>query len=175
MPVGDPTRRVGFSSANAARTTSPVSLQHPGTRQIVVGRLGERHIGLPTEAVSRVVRMAALTPLPGSPAGVVGVLDLHGRVLPVVDPRPHFELATPDLRPTQRLVIMTAQTHYAIWMDDVDRVVSVRPEELRAIDGGTDRAIVQAIARLDGVAVLILSPEALDPGSFILEAGSRTS
>jgi len=70
---------------------------------------------------------------------------------------------------------MTAQTHYAIWMDDVDRVVSVRPEELRAIDGGTDRAIVQAIARLDGVAVLILSPEALDPGPFILEAGARTS
>lgn len=48
-------------------------------------QVGAEHYALPVEAVLEVARPARLTPVPGAPAHVVGVMNLRGEVLPVVD------------------------------------------------------------------------------------------
>src|SRR5262245_5917412 len=57
---------------------------------LVVVRLGDRLFALPTVTVERILRMAALVALPGASNGVAGALNLHGVLLPVVDPRPRL-------------------------------------------------------------------------------------
>ena len=67
--------------------------------------LDDRTFALPLEMVERVTRMVAVTPLPGAPAVVRGVIDVAGDFVPVVDPRVRFGLHPVRLLPYQQLVI----------------------------------------------------------------------
>ncbi|HEV3465113.1 MAG TPA: chemotaxis protein CheW, partial [Actinomycetota bacterium] len=66
---------------------------------MILLRVEEREYALPLGCVVEVVRMAALTPAPGAPGHVLGLLDLRGRVVPVMDLRARLGLppATPGL------------------------------------------------------------------------------
>ena len=48
-------------------------------------RVGDEQYALPVESVLEVAELEHLTPVPGGPAAVLGVCNLHGAVLPVVD------------------------------------------------------------------------------------------
>jgi purine-binding chemotaxis protein CheW len=55
------------------------------TRQYVIFRLGDEEYGLPIEQVSSIIRYEEATPVPHAPTAVEGVINLRGRVIPVVD------------------------------------------------------------------------------------------
>jgi purine-binding chemotaxis protein CheW len=55
------------------------------TKQYVLFRLGDEEYGLPIEQVSSIIRFEEATPVPRSPAAVDGVINLRGRVIPVVN------------------------------------------------------------------------------------------
>jgi purine-binding chemotaxis protein CheW len=48
-------------------------------------RIGTQYYGLPVSVVVEIVRIPALIPLAGAPPAVIGLLNLRGRYLPVVD------------------------------------------------------------------------------------------
>jgi purine-binding chemotaxis protein CheW len=54
---------------------------------VILLRVAGSDYALPLGCVVEVVRMAALTPAPGGPGQVLGLLDLRGRVVPVMDLR----------------------------------------------------------------------------------------
>lgn len=56
----------------------------PG-RQYVLFRVGSEEYGLPIALVSSIIRYETVTPVPRAPRAVQGVIDLRGRVIPVVD------------------------------------------------------------------------------------------
>jgi purine-binding chemotaxis protein CheW len=55
------------------------------TRQYVLFRLGPEEYGLPIAKVSSIIRYESTTPVPRSPDVVDGVINLRGRVIPVVN------------------------------------------------------------------------------------------
>jgi purine-binding chemotaxis protein CheW len=46
---------------------------------------GEEHYALPVEAVLEIADLGHVTPVPGAPSGVLGVRNLRGQVIPVID------------------------------------------------------------------------------------------
>ena len=88
--------------------------------------LDNRQYALPLPFVERVVRAAALTPLPKAPAIVLGILDLAGRVVPAVDPRRRFRLPERELRPSDQFII--AQSRSLTLALVVDGTLGVIPE-----------------------------------------------
>ena len=60
---------------------------------VILLRVAGGEYALPLGCVVEVVRMAALTPAPGGPGHVLGLLDLRGRVVPVMDLRTRLGLA----------------------------------------------------------------------------------
>jgi purine-binding chemotaxis protein CheW len=76
---------------------------------------------LELECVSSVLRAAALTPLPGAPRGVRGLLNLYGVLLPVFDPARGLDLAERELRVTDRYVVArTARRAVALLVESVE-------------------------------------------------------
>ena len=142
------------------------------TQLLLIVRVGSQRYALPAAAVERILPMAALTPLPGTPRDVAGLLNLHGDVLPVVDPRPHLAgiaagnaargaPAAPD--PSQHLVVVVAQTRYLLWVDEAEQVfVPVASSMI-------------GVVRLGGAVVPVLSPESLDPGPLLALAGAAAA
>src|SRR5262249_18747318 len=80
--------------------------QAPGTPRptLVVFALADRDSPLPTEDTAEILQMVLVTPVPEVPHWVAGVINLRGRVIPVIDLRTRLgiepkapELNTPIL------------------------------------------------------------------------------
>jgi chemotaxis signal transduction protein len=139
----------------------------------LVGYLGSRTVAIPALNVERVLRMAAITPLPDLAPGIAGVVNLHGEILPVVDPRPIFGLPTPLPHPDQHLVVLAARTHYMLWVDRIERVVTAAVEDIVGMDVPASQPHAPFLLRLKGEVIPALSPHALDPGSFMHQPADR--
>lgn len=142
-------------------------------RQVLVCRVGPREIAFPAHAVLRIMRMAALTPLPGAPAGVAGLLSVHGDVLPVVDVRLHLGLPAAPPHPAQALVLLNAETRFLAWVDEAREIAALEAHELEPL-ATDEQMIATQVARLGARVVLVLDPERLNPGPLTL-ASRRAS
>ncbi len=60
--------------------------------QYIVFILDSQRYALDLPAVERVERMVHITPLAGAPAIVLGIVNMHGRIIPVIDVRQRFNL-----------------------------------------------------------------------------------
>ena len=109
--------------------------------------------------------MAAPTPLPGAPYGVVGLLALGGELLPVVDPRPLLVLHPVAPHPDQHLVAIGAATNFLLWVDRAESVKGVPSGALTTVESADP--LVPRLARLRDEHLAILAPTALDPGPFL--------
>lgn len=69
---------------------------------------GQRHAVLLAQ-VERVVSAAQVTPVPHAPAIVLGVIDLHGRIVPVLDVQRRANCATPELQLSDQFLIIRSR------------------------------------------------------------------
>jgi purine-binding chemotaxis protein CheW len=105
----------------------------PGAlHQVVVFLLDGQRYGLPVRAVERVVPMVALAPLPRAPAVALGVLNLHGRVLPVLDLARRFGRPPREWGPgSHLLVVQTRRRPLVLAVDEAVGVSEVAPDAVR--------------------------------------------
>lgn len=102
---------------------------------------GQRY-ALPLDRVSRVVRAAALTQLPHAPDIVLGILDLQGDVVPVINLRKRFSLPEKDIGCDDQYVIArTPRLVVALSVDGTQEVIElcrdavIEPESIVAGTG----------------------------------------
>jgi purine-binding chemotaxis protein CheW len=122
----------------------------------VTAVLGSSRYALDAARVERALRMVALVPVPDAAHGVAGLVDVHGELLPVVDPRPRLGLPAATPHPDQHLLIVRAATRFALWVDAVERVDAV--DETGSTGGRETR-----IARVAGQVVPLLPLDTLAP------------
>ena len=110
----------------------------------------DQRYALPLSAVERIVRIVEVTPLPSAPEIVAGVVNVHGRVIPVVDLRKRFTLREREIALSDQLIVAhTATRPVALIVDAVTGVVDCAEEDVIAAE-----AIVPGTAYLQGVAKL---------------------
>jgi purine-binding chemotaxis protein CheW len=124
---------------------------------LLVFELDDARYALHLECVREVVRAVLITPLPGSPAVVEGVIDVRGATVPVYDLRTRFGLPPRPLHPDERLVIAwTGERLVAIRCDRTDWIAHAVPQrldpDLRLL---ADDSAIAGTARLPDGIVLI--------------------
>jgi purine-binding chemotaxis protein CheW len=135
--------------------------------QFVVFRLGEEFYGLPILSVDEIVRRPDhLTRVPRAPAFVEGVMNLRGRVVPVISQRQRFSVTGGDAGKTRRIVVVTVDALQAGFVvDAVSEVIAVSSHELkRNPDLTADGAqVFDRIANIEsaGRMILLIDPRAL--------------
>ena len=93
------------------------------TSHYVVFTLDGLFYAVSLSAVSRVIRAVEITPLPKAPPIVLGVINLGGRIIPVVNIRKRFLLPERELELTDQLIVACASRSDA----DADRGPTPRP------------------------------------------------
>jgi purine-binding chemotaxis protein CheW len=94
--------------------------------ELVAVEIGEQSWALPLAAVERVVGMVAVSPLPESPAGVRGAINVGGEIVPVLDLDLRIGRPATDRGPSARLVLArTRMRRVALPVDDVLGVIAV--------------------------------------------------
>ena len=115
--------------------------------QYVVFILGDQRYALRLSAVDRVVRMVQITMLMSAPDVVLGIVNVQGRVLPVISLRQRFRLPEREIGLNDQLVVAhTARRTAALAVDAVTDVVDCSERELVA-----PQSIVSAAENLTGI------------------------
>jgi len=95
------------------------------TTQLLVFRLDDRRYALALDAVERVLRAVEVTPLPNAPPIVAGIVNVHGRVLPVLNLRRRFRLPDRAIAPGDCLLLArTAHRSVALPIDESEGVLA---------------------------------------------------
>lgn len=118
--------------------------------QLVVFVIEGQRYALPLHAVERVLPMVAVSPLPKAPAVALGVINVHGHIIPVVDIRLRFGLPPGDYGLTaQLLVARTARRPLAVPVDDCQGVTEVAAEAVTSPD-----TVLPGIGHVAGIVTL---------------------
>eukprot|EP01022_Parablepharisma_sp_SALTPOND_P031357 TRINITY_DN7969_c0_g1_i1.p2 TRINITY_DN7969_c0_g1~~TRINITY_DN7969_c0_g1_i1.p2 ORF type:complete len:177 (-),score=53.30 TRINITY_DN7969_c0_g1_i1:69-599(-) len=134
-------------------------------RRFVSFRLEEDAFALPLERVERALRMVAPVQLPQAPSWVLGVINMHGQVLPVLDLGQRFGRDAKKPRPEPRLLVMSQQPrNVALLVDQVERVLSAHEGRLEPPSGHlAGSQVLAGVLKNNEELVLVLDPDRLAP------------
>jgi purine-binding chemotaxis protein CheW len=119
--------------------------------QLVTFTLDGQPYALPLASVQQVVRMVEVVPLPKTPEIVLGVINLHGKIVPVLNLRKRFGLQDGEASLSDHLIIAdTARRRVALVVDAVTGVLEKSTADITNPDNmvsGTK--YVEGIAKLE--------------------------
>jgi len=95
--------------------------------------LGEAAFGIDAHEVHEVVKVGDITPVHDAPAYVVGIRNLRGRIVTVIDLCVRLELGSVTAGPENRIFIIDWQNEsIGFLVDSVTETISVNPEDMSA-------------------------------------------
>lgn len=99
--------------------------------QWVTFRLDGETYGINVMQVQEVLRYSEIAPVPGAPPYVLGIINLRGNVVTVIDTRHRFGLADGEVTDNTRIVIIETDNHViGIMVDSVAEVVYLNQSEI---------------------------------------------
>jgi purine-binding chemotaxis protein CheW len=100
-------------------------------RHYVTFELDEHRYALELQDVVRVINVVSITPLPQAPGIVLGVINNHGQIIPVVNLRRRFNLQERQLELSDRLIVArTPKRSVALLVDAVSGVIEIPPASI---------------------------------------------
>ncbi len=112
--------------------------------QLVVFRLQREHYGVPIESVREIIRWQEVTQLPHTSDYVVGVINLRGTVIPVIDLGMRFGMGGSEATSETRIVVVEMASHLVgMVVDSVSEVLrlstgAIEPPSAIAASVGVD-------------------------------------
>src|SRR5580658_10310596 len=99
--------------------------------------LGGESYGIGLLQVREIIRPAGITPVPQMPAHIQGVINLRGKIIPVLDLRAKFLLPRPAETGRACIVVVevgnpAAPTQTGLLVDAVDEVISLTASDIEA-------------------------------------------
>jgi purine-binding chemotaxis protein CheW len=110
--------------------------------------------------VQEVLRITEIAPVPGAPNYVLGIINLRGNVVTVVDTRKRFGLMSKDVDDSSRIVIIEVNNNViGVLVDSVADVVDLRKSEIEgAPNVGTDDSAkyIQGVASRESELLIVI-------------------
>ncbi|MCK9236725.1 chemotaxis protein CheW [Thiopseudomonas acetoxidans] len=131
--------------------------------QWVTFRLDDETYGINVMQVQEVLRYSEIAPVPGAPSYVLGIINLRGNVVTVIDTRQRFGLPSAEITDNTRIVIIEADKQVVgILVDSVAEVVYLRESEIEtAPNVGNDEAakFIQGVCNKNGELLILVELE----------------
>ncbi|BBM68963.1 chemotaxis protein CheW [Rhodothermus marinus] len=148
-------------------STPPLAMQQQTSRsqilQLVSFLIENEEFGVDILNVQEIIRPVDITRVPNAPAFVEGVINLRGRIVPVVDLRKRFNLPRRERDKNSRIIVVELGDKIVGFMVDavrevlrVDAGVIEPPPELAI---GIDAHYITGVAKLDDRLLILLDLE----------------
>jgi purine-binding chemotaxis protein CheW len=152
-------------------------------RQVLTFTLGSEIFAVDLLKVKEIRDWSPVTQLPRMPAYVLGVLNLRGRIVPIIDLRRRFHLATVEFTPLTVIVVMSAATaggrqDFGAVVDGVSDVVDVAAESLRKtphLASKMGSEFIQGLATVGQQMLILLDVDALLGREVVQDAAQCAS
>lgn len=129
--------------------------------QLVSFKLGSEEFGVDILDVQEINRMNEITKVPQAPEYVEGVVNLRGKVIPIVDLRKRLDMDVRDYDKDTRIVVVNIEKNtIGMIVDSVSEVLRIPKsavEPAPSIISGLDTDYVKGVAKLDDRLLLFLN------------------
>ncbi len=128
--------------------------------QLVVFEMAGESYGVDISRVQEINRVEAITTVPEVPEYIKGIINLRGRVTPVIDLRTRFGLPAAEVTARTRVVVVKAQEEWVgVIVDAVSEVLRIPLDSIElpsSMITSTDTSFVRGIAKLHERLVILL-------------------
>jgi purine-binding chemotaxis protein CheW len=129
--------------------------------QLVTFRLGEEEFAVNVGQVQEIVRLSTITAVPRSPSYVEGVVNLRGRIVPVIDLARRFGLPSGERTKTTRIVITEVEGRtVGMLVDAVSEVLRLESTAIEAaaevLKTDVNTEYITGIGKADGRLLIML-------------------
>ena len=136
----------------------------PAHRQILTFQLSDQVFGVDILRVREIRGWSSVTEVPETPAHVLGVLNLRGAIVPVIDLRTRLGLPGAEPTATTVIIVLTVfvgdgRRDFGLVVDAVSDVSDLQPSDIRETPagiGGSEQRSVPALATLGERMILLL-------------------
>ena len=129
-------------------------------KQLVVFELANENFGVDISAVESIIKMQAITVVPQAPEFVKGVINLRGKVLPVIDLSTRFGLPTTEDTKASRIVVVSMEgKEVGMVVDGVSEVITTSDEAIEpvpAMVSSVNSTFLVGIVKIDERLVILL-------------------
>ena len=128
--------------------------------QWVTFKLESETYGVNVMQVQEILRYTEIAPVPGAPSYVLGIINLRGNVVTVIDTRARFGLMSAEATDNSRVLIIEAEEQViGILADSVAEVVYLRSSEIDSAPNiGTEESakFIQGVSNRDGELLILV-------------------
>jgi purine-binding chemotaxis protein CheW len=151
----------GIAPGESPRDASgPENGEREALLHLVSFHLAGEQYGLDIGSVQEIIRATDITPVPGAPEHVCGVINLRGKIIPVIDLRKRFGLPDAGRSDARRIIVVElGEKRLGMLVDDVAQVIKVPPadvEEIPAEATTIDGNFIRGIGKVGGGLVIML-------------------
>src|SRR5688572_28691932 len=140
-----------------------------GTRQVLTFSLGSEVYGVDILRVKEIRGWSPVTRLPQSADSVLGVLNLRGAIVPIIDLRVRFALKAADFTPVTVIIVLSLRTQggqqeCGIVVDNVNDVVDIATASIKpapTLNGAHASEFIEGITAHDEQMLILLNAESL--------------
>lgn len=128
--------------------------------QLVTFRIGEEEFGVDILAVQEIIRLMQITMVPRAPAFIEGVINLRGKVIPVINMRTRFSMPAVTHDANTRIVVMEfGQKIVGFLVDGVSEVLRIPAgtvEDAPPVVAGIGSEYIKGVGKLDDRLLILL-------------------
>ena len=131
--------------------------------QLVSFKIGDEEFGVDILSVQEINRMSQITKVPNTPEFIEGVINLRGRIVPVIDLRVKLGMVRKDHGKDTRIVVVELKGKtMGFIVDEVNEVLRISKDITEAppdIVGGVNSEYITSIGKLDDRLLILLDLE----------------
>lgn len=128
--------------------------------QIVGFRIGDETYGVRISAVREIVRVPAITAVPNAPDYIEGVINLRGKIIPVMDMRKRFGIKNVEPNKKNRILVVELENKVlGLIVNSASEVLKIPPSDIEmpnTMFQEGEVSYVTGVGKLHGRLVILL-------------------
>ncbi|MEN1761892.1 chemotaxis protein CheW [Anoxynatronum sibiricum] len=132
-------------------------------KQYVVFKLNQEEYGVAISHVQEITEIKSITSVPNTPAFVEGIINLRGKIVPIVSIKKRFDLPLEGELEEQRIIIINLnEKQVGFIVDDASQVLTMDENQIESppeLIAGIDRDYIIGIGKVDEKIIVLLDLE----------------
>jgi purine-binding chemotaxis protein CheW len=138
--------------------------------QLVTFRIGNEEFGIDIQKVQEINRMIDITRVPNTPPHIEGVVNLRGKIIPIVSLRTKLGFGETEREKATRIMVVEIDGHVIGFIVDsvseVLRIHDAKIEPMPSITGGTEANYIEGVINLSDRLLILLNLHTLFDGDL---------
>jgi purine-binding chemotaxis protein CheW len=130
--------------------------------QLIAFKLGNEEYAVPIMSVQEIIMPEKTTKMPQTPDYVEGVINLRGRIIPVIDGRKRFGFEKTDATGDTRVMVFALETQIlGLIVDSVSEVVHLKSKDVEPspVEASEGSEYIKGIGKFNNRLLILLNPE----------------